>query len=188
MTVRPSADGQGRFDVGGPKSLDSLHKMKTGPRPADRDSDPLERTLDALLEAPKPAADGSDALGSPEESDPIALLRRRFADEIMPSIEGIAERYGDKGIFLSVQASDFLSGGRTLVIEIAFGEHRSQLEGVVTSDGIAFQEARFVDTVPGTVSGGPMLRMRQLADDALSQYVFDRIISLVHESKRTSNG
>ncbi len=145
----------------------------------------LESTLDALLtrqgdrgqtcpEAAEPATDIS----------PIDKLRQIVSTRLLPLVGQISERYAEKGVTVAMDASDFLDGGRGLLIEIQYSDHRCRLEGTVTSDAIAFHETR-LSVSGGTVIGGPMLRMRQLTDEAFGSFLYERIISLVKAANKT---
>lgn len=147
----------------------------------------LEKTLDALLDTPK--NDASDKTATPTETKPSAneTLRKLMRDELVPAVEDFAIRYQEKGIAVSLDCEQFLEGqGKSIVVDVGFANLRCKLEGTVTSDGIAFQESMFVSGVAGTVTAGPMLRLRALNAETFTNYIYDRTISLVHESKRSS--
>ncbi len=171
-----------------PRSLRSLHQK--GPRRQDqtRATGGLEKTLDALLETPSEDASSGATSAKAAEPSPIETLRQRMQDELVPAVEDFALRYQEKGITVSIDCEGFLEGqGRAVIIDVGFSNHRCKLEGMVTSDGIAFQESTYVSGVAGTVTAGPMLRLRGLTAETLVNYVYDRTISLVHESRRSSS-
>jgi len=139
--------------------------------------------LDALLAKHterERVAQESPAVG--KEQSPIEEMRQRFAEKLIPLTESIAECYRPKGISVSLDASDFLQGGRGVRIDITFGDHRLVLDGTALPEAIAFNETRQIRNRGGTVSGGPMLRGARLTEDGFAKFLYDRIISLVREA------
>lgn len=43
---------------------------------------------------------------------PVQELRQRFGQHFVPSVEMLAQRLGERGIVVQMDASDFLGGGR----------------------------------------------------------------------------
>jgi hypothetical protein len=159
--------------------------------PRDRrpepDLSPLEATLDSLL---APAADKQktqqgDKEPQPEVS-PLDQIRETFGECLLPLVDKINARYADKEISVSLDASDFLNGGRGVLIEIEYRDHRIRLEGTAMPDAIAFQEMRYVSDLGGTVVAGPMLRRRHLTEEGFSDFIYQRVIALVKAANKTA--
>ena len=116
---------------------------------------------------------------------PIDEMRDRFTRRLIPLSLAVADRYRDKGVGLTLEASDLLDGGRGITIEIAFGASRVILEGTVMPGAIAFNETRHIADRGGTVSGGPMLRGEGISEHGFADFLYQRIIDLVRSA---SNG
>ncbi len=173
--------------VSKPRSLQSLHEMGTGKHDAQKSNSSLEKTLDSLLGPGESAPSEQTPATADAKPSPIDTLRNLLEEELLHAVEDFALRYQEKGIAVSIDCSEFLSGeSRTIVVDVGFGSLRCKLEGLVTQDGIAFQESRFVSGVAGTVTAGPMLRLRGLTAELFVNYIYDRTISLVHEAKRSA--
>ena len=169
-----------------PRSLQSLHEMGVGRQNEQKSATSLERTLDSLLGGADSAPVTATTPSADAKPSPIDSLRQMLIDELFHAVEEFALRYQDKGIAVSVDCEAFLNdNSRNIIIDLGFGSLRCKLEGLVTQDGIAFQESRFVSGVAGTVTAGPMLRFRGLTTESFVNYLYDRTISLVHEAKRT---
>ncbi len=171
----------------GPRSLQSLHASKgTDVRRAPRQNK-QERDLDALLSANELLEGDRSEYQSRAEVSPIDALRERFLLEFVPIVEELDSRYAERGISVVIDVSDFLGGGRSIVIEITHNHNRHRVEGTVVDGAIAFTESRFLENVPGTVTSGPRLRTRELNDAIFREFVYERMIQLVKagaESKR----
>ncbi len=148
---------------------------------------PLEAALDSLLNH---AEGGSNAVArereTPPDVSPLDQLRAAFVDRLIPLVDSIQIRYAGSGVGVSMDASDFLNGGRSMQIDIHYRTHSSCLEGTVMPNAIAFHETRYVSDLGGTVAGGPMLRTRHLTDQAFMDFIYERIIQLVKSEGRPS--
>ncbi len=103
---------------------------------------------------------------------------------MIPLVASVAQRYADKGVSLRMDASDFVGGGRGLLIEIEFKDQRLRMDGTVTGNAIAFNETRFSGDSGGIVVGGPTLRTRRLDESVFADFLYDRIIKLVKSTSR----
>ncbi|MCK4660997.1 MAG: hypothetical protein KAV82_15860 [Phycisphaerae bacterium] len=114
----------------------------------------------------------------------IDAFRHKLCDELAPAFEEIKQKYRDQDIKLDLDASDFLSGGRKLVIEFTVQSHSVYLDGTVMESGIAFNEIRSVGGVPGAICSGPMLATRQLTSRGFREFVCNHIALLVRSILR----
>lgn len=168
----------------GPRDLESLHKMRAakavpGARPSLADTE-LESTLDTLLDtAIKRENQGNSAGTASPVRAPLDVLRDVFMDELIPVVARVNERYTQKGIEVSMDAADFLNGGRGVLIEIVYKDRALRLEGTITNSALAFNEMSRVADRGGIVTGGPSLRHNQLNAKGFGQFLYGRIISLV---------
>ena len=164
--------------------------MRRQGRADDPAAGELKGALDALLagRAGHRARPQSAQSPAPQPKSPVDLLRERFAERLVPISNKVAERYRDRGIDVGVDASDFLAGGRGLSIEITYEAHRLILEGTVVSEGVAFQETRYISGRGGTVTGGPMIRSQGLTEQGFADFLYDRIISLVKDANAEGGG
>ncbi|MCH7525909.1 MAG: hypothetical protein IID39_00595 [Planctomycetes bacterium] len=124
-----------------------------------------------------------------EKPSPVQELRQRFGQHFVPSVEKLAQSLGKRGIVVQMDASDFLGGGRGILIDVRFEGRALQLEGTVLPDAIAFQETRFENETKsggGRISSGPMLRTRSLTAETFVKFLYERVIKLVQEVTRRS--
>ena len=162
-----------------PLSRSKLREM-AGRRQSMGPSTDLEEQLDSLLLEHGRQRQEADAPDRPEPpKSPIDVFRDRFSQQLIPLAEAVAERYREKGIGVTMDASDLLGGGRDVKIEITFGNNRTVLEGTVLAEAMAFNETRYISARGGMVMGGPMLRGRRLTNDGFVEFLYDRIIALV---------
>jgi hypothetical protein len=141
--------------------------------------------LDSLLqpqEHVRAAASGGQEAKS--EPSPLDQLRTLFVERLIPVVDTVNARYGDRAISVSMDASDFINGRRGIVIDIHYQQHRIHLEGTVMPDAIAFHETRYISNLGGTVAAGPMLRTRNLNENAFADFLYERIITLVKSANR----
>lgn len=150
---------------------------------------PREAELDALL---KSHGDRKDELARAREVGvELALvdqLRLDFESRYVPAINELIEGLAKREIRLAVDASEFTSGGRSILIEMFFEDCGSRLEGTFLSEEIAFQEIRIDRTNKiggGRISGGPMLRIRDLSPESFADFIYDRVLKLVQMVTRS---
>lgn len=164
-----------------PLSRTKLHERGVQSSSVDPASSRLEGTLNALLdthERKQRQAELSDPETSPSKS-PIDEMRDRFRERLISVSRAVGQRYRAKGIGVTLDTSDLLSGGRTIKIDITFGDHQTTLEGTVMPEAIAFNETRCLSDRGGAVLGGPMLRGQRLSDEGFAEFLYERMIALV---------
>jgi hypothetical protein len=174
---------EGSSSMAGPRSLGSLHKQRElqqqNARRSQIDCGRLGDKLDDLLDA-QSASDNPPASSVDEPViTPIERLRDMFANEFAPALQSINDKYQGKGVEVALDATDFVGGGRSIVVTIQFSDQKVVLEGTVTDNAIAFQETRYVGDYGGMMAGGPSLRTRSLDVQQFSDFILARIISLV---------
>lgn len=168
-----------------PVSRDALRKRKASRERSNPAGHALEDQLDSLLEPPKNRQGaGADNETQEAEPSPIEQLRTLFVEDIIPTISLLNDRYCEKGITVQIDAADFLNNGRSLFIDVEYGNHKMRLEGTVLADKIAFCETRQMNDMGGTVAAGPMIRTRNLTGKTFSNFVYKRIIALVKDANR----
>ncbi|MEE9295788.1 MAG: hypothetical protein V3W34_12615 [Phycisphaerae bacterium] len=171
----------------GPISRDALHRKRTPEQRADDPGSALEDKLNSLLASSQNDGSGEgDALQTPPEPSPIDKLRALFVERIIPTVRRLNDRYAEKGVRVSIDAADFLSDGRSLFLDIEYGDHRLRLEGTVLEDRIAFHETRYVGDMGGTMAAGPTIRTRHLTDEVFADFIYERVITLVKAATRSS--
>jgi hypothetical protein len=152
-------------------------------RPEPRSLPGPEEELDALI-AVKKESDGKSHVGRSSPPDPIQALREQTINELVPVFVELVEKYSRSGISLQMDASNFLEGGREIKFEFGIGEYRAQLQGTVTTEGIAFHETRHSPEVYGELISGPMLRLRTLTRDTFREFVCERLTLLLRAAMR----
>jgi len=164
--------------VGSYKELVARTRVPTSqPRTAERDLDGL---VAALADREKGGAIGL-AGGAP---DPIVTLRELLIRELIPVFVELVEKYSAAGIAMQMDASNLLEGGREIKFEFGVGEHRTQLQGTVTTDAIAFHEVRYAPDIDGQLVAGPMLRLKQLSAKTFREFVCERLAQLIRSATR----
>jgi len=143
-----------------------------------------ERNLDSLLDAFEQREQAAKPNTKPAAPDPIGLLREMVVTELVPTFVELVEKYARPGISLQMDASSLLEGGREIRFEFAVGPYRSQLQGTVTADAVAFHEVRFAPDVDGQLAAGPMLRLKQLNAKTFREFVCERLAILLRASQR----
>lgn len=111
--------------------------------------------------------------------DLIMLLRDQTINEFIPVFIELVEKYSQTGISMQMDASDFLQGGSEFRFEFALNGLRTQLQGTVTTEAIAFHETRHSPDVHGEFVRGPMLRLRGLTVEAFRNFICQRLALLV---------
>ncbi len=157
--------------------------------PQQRAPKSVEEQLDALLEVGKRRPSGEDP-GSASDVRTSALddLRSLLRDELLAVFQDIRAKYAPAGILMEIDAEGFLAGGATLTIEVQFESCGMRMEGTATSGGLAFQETRFSNKVPGVVTTGPMLSARKLSAEAFREFLCERVGQLVRSAVRRREG
>jgi hypothetical protein len=145
----------------------------------------VEQQLDSLLTRHRQRR----SLQEQSEDDPhrsaLDRLRQQMRDELIPVFEDLKVKYAHSGIFIEVDAEDFLSGGVELLIEVEFDIYGMQMLGTVTSQSIAFQEIRQANNIRGAIQAGPMLRTRNLTGQHFREFLCERITQLVRSAVRS---
>lgn len=146
-----------------------------------------EQNLDALLAARSGAAAEPVSAVALEPAAPLSwmdALRRLISRELIPVFEDIKAKYESYGIALSMDVSDFLQGGRGVVIKFDTPPRSIELEGTVINEGIAFNEIQSYGGVPGAICSGPMLRVRRLTAEAFRDFICAQLAPLVRTKLR----
>jgi len=123
--------------------------------------------------------------GGPEGSDagltasPLERLRDLMLRELSPVAMELSEKYSPKGISVTLDASNFLKGGREIRLEFALGPYRTVLQGTVTSEAIAFEEVRYSPHIDGELMSGPSLRIRTMTADSFREFLCTRVMLLL---------
>lgn len=163
-------------------SYKNLMKKRAQAPPEQKSS---EEKLDALLNANKQRSDrDQEKNASTGAISRLDAFRNRLREELVPAFEELKQKYDAQGLTLNMEASDFLQGGRKLVIEFRIQTSSVRLEGTVLESGIAFNEIRSHGGVPGAISSGPMLRTRQLTAETFREFVCGRIAMLLRSVLR----
>lgn len=115
---------------------------------------------------------------------PIDQLRRLARDELIPTFHALAVQYAASDIAMTIDASNFLAGGRTLRMTFRHGEFRSELEGTVTEDCVAFVEVKYSPVCQGHLGDGPALRLRRLNQETFRDFVCHRLALLLRAALR----
>lgn len=165
---------------------------KCAPPPTAQKS--AEESLDALLsgrpaDGPHPANPPAAPAAAPRldprlSGSPLDPLRKLFSEELVPMFEVIKAKYQTYGIGLVLDISDFLAGGRRVVIEFQMPPQSIRLEGTAVNEGIAFNEIHSYSAVPGAISSGPMLRTRLLNAEKFRDFLCARLAPLVRTKLR----
>jgi len=151
------------------------------PPPEERGAeDELDSLIDVLSARSRQTSAGADPL----EDDPLVTLRKLTLSTLVPVFVELVEKYSQSGISMQMDASNFLEGGREIKFEFGLGEYRSQLQGTVTNDGIAFHETRYSPDFQGELTSGPMLRLRGLTAETFRQFVCERLTFLLRSVAR----
>ena len=143
-----------------------------------------ERALDNLLQALEDREKTPQNTVKLVAPDPIAMLRELVVNELVPTFVELVEKYARPGVSLQMDASSLLEGGREMRFEFGVGEFRSQLQGTVTADAIAFHEVRFAPDIDGQLAAGPMLRLKQLNAKTFREFVCERLSILIRSAAR----
>lgn len=138
----------------------------------------VERELDKLV-ASLAEKEKSVQAGDNTARDPIAALRELLVRELIPVFVELVEKYSNAGIAMQMDASNLLEGGREVKFEFGIGEYRTQLQGTVTADAIAFHEVRYAPEIDGQLMAGPMLRLKQLSAGTFREFVCERLALLI---------
>lgn len=139
-----------------------------------------EEKLDALLGSLIRQESGKRGEGREgEKASPLEVLRRQMREELIPAFDEIRKKYESLGISMTMDASDFLDGGRHITLEFAREPYIIRLEGAVTDRAIGFNEVHSTRLVEGTIKSGPMLMTRRLSVEQFREFVFERVAILI---------
>lgn len=176
--------GRTRFEgvlrVAGSLDRKSLERLASGQKDAAGSRETMLDSLLATVDKQKEAA----AAQSSSAPLPIERMRELFRHPLAVVVRQVADRYRPKGIDVTMDASDLLGRGRKVVLEISYDGQRLRLNGLVTDDGIAFEEAYYQGDAASTVASGPLLRARQLTEQTFADFLYDQVIKLVRSSRR----
>lgn len=162
-------------------SYSQLMKNVQPPPPEEpKAEDELDALIDVLSTRSRQRASGAD----PFEDDPLLALRKLTLSTLVPVFVELVEKYSPSGISMQMDASNFLEGGREIKFEFGLGEYRFQLQGTVTTEGIAFHETRYSPDFQGELTSGPMLRLRGLNASTFRQFVCERLTLLLRSAAR----
>lgn len=140
-----------------------------------------ENDLDALLDTIKRKSSDRGLVEPPLQDDPVQALRDQVIRELIPMFIELVEKYARAGVVLQMDASNLLEGGREIKFEFAVGEFRSELQGTVTTDVIAFHEVKYAPDVHGQLLAGPMIRLKQLSAKTFREFVCERLTLLLKQ-------
>jgi hypothetical protein len=142
-----------------------------------------ERELDHLV-ASLSDRDKNGQINALGATDPIAALRDLLVRELIPIFVELVEKYSQAGLAMQMDASNLLEGGREIKFEFGIGERRTQLQGTVTADAIAFHEVRYAPDIDGQLVAGPMLRLKQLSATTFREFICERLAQLLRTAAR----
>ncbi len=162
----------------------SYKELVAGTTPPPKPPKDVERDLDSLIKRIKEREQRVANLAHKTPADPIAKLRQQVGEELAPVFKELQEKYSPSGITLVMDAAGLLQGGREITFELALGGHRVQLVGTATTQAIAFQETRHTPNFSGAMSGGPVLRLRQLNALKFRQFICKQLTKLVQQAAR----
>ncbi|MBI1825338.1 MAG: hypothetical protein HY287_13720 [Planctomycetes bacterium] len=143
-----------------------------------------ENDLDALLNSYRQKSAEPGAGEAAMVQDPIQALREQIIRDLIPCFLELVEKYCRSGVQLQMDASNLLDGGRELKFEFSLGDYRSELQGTVTTDVIAFHEVRSAPDIHGQLLAGPMLRLKQLSPKTFREFVCERLALLLKQASR----
>ena len=155
-----------------------VEKTQVPPRPKRTAEDDLDSLIDILKHRDK------EGLQDHASRDPLQALREMMVNDLVPVFVEIVEKYSRSGISLQMDASNFLEGGREIRFEFGIGEYRSQLQGTVTGDAIAFHETRYSPDFHGELTAGPMIRLRYLNARTFREFICERLTTLIRTATR----
>ncbi len=149
---------------------------------------PISRTaeteLDRLIRAIEERTARASKPRIHEVVDPLQQLRELTLNELVPVFVELVEKYSKSGMAMHMDASSLLEGGRELHFEFGIGDYRMQLQGMVTTDAIAFHEVRHAPDVEGQLIAGPMLRLKTLDASTFREFVCGRLTVLLRQAHR----
>lgn len=154
-------------------------------RPKQAAPKSVEQQLDALLSLHQKRRAQQEQPEVDAKQSALERLRVQMRDELMPVFDNLKAKYAEAGIFIEMDARDFLSGGVGLLVEVEYDVYGMQMEGTVRPQGIAFQEARYCNNIRGVVRAGPMLRTRNLTGQQFREFLCERISQLVRSAMRS---
>ena len=157
-----------------------IEKTRVPPRPKNSAETELDMFLETLEERRRREV---RTVAIPIQ-DPLQSLRELTINELVPAFVELVEKYSKAGIALHMDASNLLEGGREIQFEFGMGEYRTQLQGTVTSDAIAFHEVRHAPEVQGQLVAGPMLRLKQLNVRSFREFICSRLNVLLRHATR----
>jgi hypothetical protein len=154
-------------------------------QPPERSKRTAESELDRLLKvAEDRRKQESRKKTATPKVDPMQRLREMMVRELVPIFVELVEKYSEAGIAMHMDASNLLEGGRELQFEFGLGEYRTQLQGTVTADSIAFHEMRFAPNIRGHLVAGPMLRLKTLSAETFREFICGRLSVLLRQASR----
>jgi hypothetical protein len=163
------------------QKLVSYDDQSAGPRPSV--SRTAETELDALLDVMRRRGEKSSEGDAAPES-PLQRLRESLVNDLIPVFVELVEKYSKAGVSMQMDASNFLEGGREIRFEFSLNNHRTELHGTVTNEGIAFHEVRYSPDFHGELAAGPMLRLRGLNARTFREFVCERLALLIRGAIR----
>ena len=152
--------------------------LTTTPPPAPSPEEELDTLLANL------GGQSDEAMSATGKTEPLQGLRDLMGNELIPVFAQLIEKYEPSGIYMRMDVSQFLEGGREVQWEFSVGNHRAVLHGTVTTEAIAFHETRYSPTVNGELISGPMLRLRGLNAQIFRQFVCQRLTVLLRDMLR----
>ena len=172
--------------MAGPLDRNALHqRLDSNTRP-QLGASKTETEIDALLSEHdrRISSQRQPSASSPDRS-PLDQLRDEFRDRLIPLVERLAAKYGPKGVIVTMNAEDFLNGGRSIIIDVAFGGYRTVQEGTVMTDSIAFSEINHMPNLGETVSAGKTLRKRHLTEEGMADFILKTVAALIRAANRS---
>ena len=144
-----------------------------------------EEQLDFLLVRHQEQQSKQDAPPAAPEQAAMDRFRRQMREELVPVVQELRDKYEPSGVFIEMDADDFLSGGVGLCIDLEFDIYAMRMEGTVARPGIGFREIHFANGVRGFETAGQMLRTRNLTADKFRTFLCERVTQLVRSVVRT---
>lgn len=132
--------------------------------------------LMALVQKPKAIVQPGTATGGP---DRLSRLRALIVEELIPAFDELKEKYAASEVFLEMDASSFLDGGREMIFQFQVGDCQTKLAGTVTSEAIAFHETTSAPDMEGELASGPMLRLHRLNARTFKEFICERLAGLL---------
>lgn len=149
-------------------------------------AEPPEDELDALLDKVEEKQAAKVEQPDEERLDVIEIFRSMMRQVYIPTFETVQAKYASKGISMTMDVDEFLGGGSSLKIRLAYGETTMELDGTVMRGGVAFYIIHGIGQNKGAVVSGPLLRIRNLSGEDFRQFLVEHLGQLIKDALRQS--